>query len=1090
LDLPARQARQARNAYRVCLVLFFAAMGTALVEYYLGAQSGAWQLFVAATAITVVSLASLLGARLSRRGRPNLAMGFVVSTMLFAIVLISAVLARVGLVLGLTTLLATVAVSTQTLPQKWVNRATLAAVVAGTLAGVLDLAGPPAQLVLPALEPFVLWVTVATIAVYGIFVLRQFRSYSLPSKLIVAFLTVSVASMGAVVMLTDRAIRATLTEEVGAKLQGLATSQALTIAELLDKQVRTLIAAGTQFEATAGAASAAYGADAEAVQAELDRLEGQWQSAGAESESLAQRVMTGATADELRDFVQAFGEHAFVLLTDRYGATIAATGRPAQFVHQREAWWQAAYNDGQGAVYVGSPVVDADSGELRLPFAVPLFADAAARPVVGVLLADYNLESLAETMISAQFGQTGRSDIYLPDGQELEIEDGELELKPTELDLGALTGLQSAAANYVEIAHGGVPSLLSIGTVTLTDREGMPVASPSGWTVVIRQDRDEALSPVDRQARGALLVAVLVGGVMSGLAVVLSQILSMPIARLTSVARRAASGDLTAQVPVETDDEIGTLAVTFNTMTAQLSGLIASLEERVESRTSQLKASADVGRAAASMLDTDRLLREVVNLMADRFDISYAAVFLLDEPGRFAVLREATGEAGRQLKERGHKLEVGGQSMVGAAVATRQPRVALDVGQEAVRFANPFLPDTRSEIALPLIVGDRVLGALDVQSTREAAFDEASMAVLQGVADQVAVALNNALSYTEAQAAARRARALYEASQAIGRLESDLEGTLNAMMRAVSETLGYRHWWMAVFDDRREWLVPLASSQSSLPRQPVRSADTPDTPALRSALYGETHIINDPAGDPRLAGVPAQARAESGKFVSMPIIVRNVSVGAMMLGRPSDTPDLDERDLEVGLSLASLTAIAIENRSLFDQTRRALEEVDAVNRRLTGEAWRTYLAARGEMSFRSGQLSEQATSQTGAPIVVRGETLGRLSLEDGNPDRQWTEEDRLLLNAVAGEVALAIENARLLEETQRRAAREAQLNQIAERIRRAASIESILRVAVDEVGLVLEASHANVRLGQPPAPAAKPNGGEASPATRESRGTR
>jgi GAF domain-containing protein len=129
------------------------------------------------------------------------------------------------------------------------------------------------------------------------------------------------------------------------------------------------------------------------------------------------------------------------------------------------------------------------------------------------------------------------------------------------------------------------------------------------------------------------------------------------------------------------------------------------------------------------------------------------------------VLRAATGAAGRALQERGHKLDVGGESMVGTATATRQPRIALDVGQEPVRFANPLLPNTRSEIALPLLIGDRVLGALDVQSTQEAAFDEASVAVLQSMADQVAVAIANAQSFETIQRALETTTRLYEASR-------------------------------------------------------------------------------------------------------------------------------------------------------------------------------------------------------------------------------------------------------------------------------------------------------------------------------------
>jgi len=110
------------------------------------------------------------------------------------------------------------------------------------------------------------------------------------------------------------------------------------------------------------------------------------------------------------------------------------------------------------------------------------------------------------------------------------------------------------------------------------------------------------------------------------------------------------------------------------------------------------------------------------------------------------------------------------------------------------------------------------------------------------------------------------------------------------------------------------------------------------------------------------------------------------------------------------------------------------------------------------------------------PIVVRGETLGALNLEDADPDRQWTDEDWDLMNTITGEVALAIENARLIEQTQLRAARQAQLNQIAEKIRRATDIETILSITSEELGQALETSHANVRLGAPTQVAGRRNG--------------
>ncbi|MBI5564895.1 MAG: PAS domain S-box protein, partial [Chloroflexi bacterium] len=187
----------------------------------------------------------------------------------------------------------------------------------------------------------------------------------------------------------------------------------------------------------------------------------------------------------------------------------------------------------------------------------------------------------------------------------------------------------------------------------------------------------------------------------------------------------------------------------------------------------QLQASAEVGRAAASILDTDQLLREVVNLITDRFGFYYTAVFTLDHTGQYALLREATGQAGEVLKNLNHKLDIQGKSMVGAAITSQRPRVAAEVSGEVLRFSNPLLPDTQSEIALPLSVGDRVLGALDVQSTEPHAFDETNVTVLQNMADQIAIAVENAQLF-------ERTRQAVEASQATQQLLSALIDSIPA----------------------------------------------------------------------------------------------------------------------------------------------------------------------------------------------------------------------------------------------------------------------------------------------------------------------
>jgi GAF domain-containing protein len=309
------------------------------------------------------------------------------------------------------------------------------------------------------------------------------------------------------------------------------------------------------------------------------------------------------------------------------------------------------------------------------------------------------------------------------------------------------------------------------------------------------------------------------------------------------------------------------------------------------------------------------------------------------------------------------------------------------------------------------------------------------------------------------------------------------------MLQAVSRPLGISQWWVVKLDENRERLVPLASSLSSGASRTVRVADQPGSPVVRSALHGETHLINDPVNDPRMSAIPQDRRAGIGKYLSLPIISRGVPIGAVSFGRSVDAPDLTERDLDVGRSLAGLTAIAIENRDLLAQTQRALDEVDAVNRRLTGEAWTSFSRRlnRGGLTWvgsgspddRSqlpeiaealsiGRIAVRPATQAGqlgvaVPILLRGAPIGALRL--AVPEYAWSSEMAATLESIAGHLAQAAENARLVEMAEDRARRERALAEATDRIRRKADMERVLQTAAEELAHHLKAARVTVRVG-------------------------
>ncbi len=295
------------------------------------------------------------------------------------------------------------------------------------------------------------------------------------------------------------------------------------------------------------------------------------------------------------------------------------------------------------------------------------------------------------------------------------------------------------------------------GSATYLNHADRDVVGVYNWlpgyqlALLVEQDVDEAFAAI---ARTTAIFAVVIAAaiVVSVVAILLlTRRLTRPIEQLTDRAQQLAAGDLTARVAIRQQDEIGQLAQAFNQMAGQLRELYETQETVVQARTQQIAAAAEVGRAAASILDTDRLLQRVVELIRERFGYDYVSVYLLDETREFAVLREVSGEASAQIKAAGLRLAVGSQSMVGWVTTHRQARVAQNVASDAVFQADERLPDVRSEAALPLRLGEAVIGVLDVQSRQPDAFGDLDVEALQLLADQLAVAVENGRLFARQQ---------------------------------------------------------------------------------------------------------------------------------------------------------------------------------------------------------------------------------------------------------------------------------------------------------------------------------------------------
>ena len=779
-------------------------------------------------------------------------------------------------------------------------------------------------------------------------------------------------------------------------------------------------------------------------------------------------AITGMLAQEQKPYLQAmtsaYPEMYLVSTTDLAGMNVARSDNENLTDYRGREWFKAIQN---GAPIVYQTEIGVTTGRPAMVAATPI---SRSGEIVGVAMLSIDLSDIIDQVGAAKLGKTGY--VYVVDDKNYAVAHPD----PTLYDF-ALHDLSSEPA--IQALRAG-----NVGLYRYADAHGKVWDSylatlPNGWGIVAQQSQEELLNPLRSFqviSSGVFVASILVLIIISWL--VIGRALK-PIDELVVEATQAASGNMSMTVPVRRHDEVGALAYAFNTMIDRLRELIGTLEQRINARTEQLRASADVGRAAVSILDTNQLLSEIVNLITDRFGFYYAAVFLADSTGKWAVLREATGEAGRMLKERQHKLEIGGQSMVGTVMKTRKAHIALDVGDEAVRFANPLLPDTRSEITLPLAVGTRVIGALDVQSMQMAAFDEASAAVLQSMADQIAIALSNTLQFHQAQTALRRTRLLYETSTAISNAQ-DASGILQALMtQAVTNATAAQILTYGPLDEAGQMAyLEVAASwarESSVQALPAGARLLPDQVPLLPASVSEPYVVRD-AADPSVPPAQQQIMAalRMRALLGYALVAGSQPVGTLLImyREPHVFTPVETQPLQ---ALAGQIAVTLRNQQLVHEQALARQQLDEINRRLTGQAWEQYARLRGQAVRKidvgagiSLDSSAPLAKTLAAPVLIHGQEIGMLRLEDAAPDREWTPNEQALIQAVAGEVAIAIENARLIEQTERRAQREARLNQIAQRLRQTTDIHSVLQTAIEQLSLGLDTSHAQAQIGKRP----------------------
>jgi len=376
----------------------------------------------------------------------------------------------------------------------------------------------------------------------------------------------------------------------------------------------------------------------------------------------------------------------------------------------------------------------------------------------------------------------------------------------------------------------------------------------------------------------------------------------------------------------QNDIEIGQVITDQLAVWLENRQLLASTQYRTE----RLQTAAEVSRAASSILNVDELSNTSVNLIRDSFNFYYVGLFMLDETKEWAVLKAGTGKAGRIQLIRNHRLKTGGESMIGWCIANRKARIALDVGEEAVRFKNPILPDTHSEMALPLINRNEVVGAITVQSTERAAFSDEDITMLQTMADQIANALVNAQLFERVRQARREAEQRLRETEALQKVGEKLVGTLNdkeildIFLKACTTDIGFEYAVLALVDKPANVVRAVGGvgvSESHI-KASARTLDSTDIMA-DIVRTGRTEIIT--GWDSRFDQELYESEGHD-NWVRLftPVQLRHETVGLVEAGFNRGTKaSITEAQIRLVNALISQTILAIDNANRYEQSQLA-----------------------------------------------------------------------------------------------------------------------------------------------------------------------
>ena len=873
IQLTDEQKRK-RNASTISVVTAVLLALSLIAAYVFGSID-----LLSSSVIALAIIASSVSIWLSRHNKSDLGIGLIIFSLLS--IMVTRVFIEKGLAIpiGITNLITVSGIAFYTLDRAWASRAIMASFFTAAATIIIDqfTVGIP-QTTLPQAATIIAAIVSIT---YLVLIIWQIRNFPLRTKLIFGFLLLTVIPLIILGWQANSSTRSILNEQIKTKILESSQSSSKAFQEFVNSQnikLNSNVRLPEIIDYISIPAAQRQGSQTESAAAQKLQALKDENPIRAISYSIIDKngvdildtdpVNIGSNFSGLQFFTHVMTNQA------SYASGLTLTGQP-----------------GVRIIYFAAPIISPDNeilGIMAIAYNANILQTVmnkilVERPTVAVDEYTYLVDKTNYFILAHSSSLTMNFKTYLApsDPKLLSLESQGL-ITPEELQIISIPQQEivNALAKIENTATLQIPSVEYNGE--LAEASVISIAN-SNWQLVTAQPTGTISRITVDQTRNTVLISIITTFLAALSAVIISNIFTRPLFQLTRVAENISAGDFTQKAEITTQDEIGTLASTINKMSSQIRELVVGLEQRVEQRTQELEqrttelekitrqsqkradelqAIAEISGYISTEKDLEKLLTLVTQIVSERFNFYHVGIFLLSENGKFAILRAANSPGGQIMLKRQHRLEVGQVGIVGNVTYTGTPRIALDTGADTNFFNNPDLPETHSEMALPLIARGKIIGALDVQSTVSNAFTESDASILGLLADQIAIAIENA-------------RLLKDTENALAESQASFREYLAGAWqnRTASEIFGYYQ--------------TLTGGQ-----------------LVAGSIPEEVEKLTSKDGD---------------KTLSIPIQLRDQTIGTVHI-RPNEESTLSKDEVNIIQAVVERLSLALDNARLFEET--------------------------------------------------------------------------------------------------------------------------------------------------------------------------